>query len=490
MNRIGITAGLLCWTLTLFAVAASAAEGEAGEPPRRPNVLFIAVDDLRPQLGCYGDPVAITPNIDRLAKMGVVFDRAYCQQAVCAPSRASVLTGRRPDATKVWDLKTHFRTVLPDVVTLPQYFKAHGYDSRNVGKIYHDPKNGQDSMSWSAPEIMAITDNAGPKYVLAENLGKKGSWKAAATECADVPDSAYVDGLVSNAAVKLLEELKDTSFFLAVGFRRPHLPFSAPKRYWDLYQADSIPLPDRNQAPEHAPAIALHNGVELRGYTDIPDTGGIPTDKIRELRHGYYACISYVDAQIGRLLDELERLNLLENTLIVLWSDHGFHLGELDLWCKTTNFELDTRVPLIISSPLLINTAIHSEALVELVDIYPTMVELAGLPIPDDLEGTSMVPVIADPQRKWKEGVFSQFPRPWMYKDEPEVMGYSIRTADFRYTEWRNLHNGVLEGRELYHYAIRDIEGKNLAGFPDYRSTELSMKQLLDGGWKNVLTGN
>jgi iduronate 2-sulfatase len=486
MTRIAITAGLLCWALIGFAVAASAAWVEAGEPPRRPNVLFIAVDDLRPQLGCYGDLIAITPNIDRLAKMGVVFDRAYCQQAVCAPSRASVLTGRRPDATKVWDLNTHFRSVLPDVVTLPQYFKAHGYDSRNVGKIYHDPKNGQDSMSWSAPEIMAVTDNAGPKYVLAENLGKKGSWKASATECADVPDSAYVDGMVGNAAVKLLEELKDTSFFLAVGFRRPHLPFSAPKRYWDLYQAGSIPLPDRNQAPEHAPAIALHNGVELRGYTDIPDTGGIPTDKIRELRHGYYACISYVDAQIGRLLDELERLNLLENTLIVLWSDHGFHLGELDLWCKTTNFELDTRVPLIISSPLLINTAIHIEALVELVDIYPTMVELAGLPIPGDLEGASLAPLLTDPDRRWKGVAFSQFPRPWMYKDAPEVMGYSVRSPDFRYTEWRNVKDASVTAAELYRYGDDGIETENLAGRTEHKKTMRKMRALLKNGQKGV----
>lgn len=456
----------------------------------KPNVLFIAVDDLRPQLGCYGDPVAITPNIDRLAQMGVVFNRAYCQQAVCAPSRASVLTGRRPDATKVWDLKTHFRTALPDVVTLPQYFKQNGYVSRNVGKIYHDPENAQDRISWSAPEIMAVTDKAGPKYVLAENLADNRSWKAAATECADVPDSAYVDGKVGNEAIRLLRELKDTTFFLAVGFRRPHLPFTAPKRYWDLYDAADIPMPSPNQAPDNVPEIALHNSVELRGYSDIPDTGELSAASIRELRHGYYASISYIDAQIGRLLDELKRMKLLDNTLIVLWSDHGFHLGELDLWCKTTNFELDTRVPLIISSPLLPNRAVHSEALVELVDIYPTLVELAGLPTPEDLQGISMVPVIVNPERNWKKGVFSQFPRPWMYKDKPEVMGYSVRTSDFRYTEWRNLSNGLSAGRELYDYKVDDIEHRNLAGNPDYRDIEQSMKQLLDGGWEQALPLN
>lgn len=462
----------------------------ANVPPNtaaKPNVLFIVVDDLRPQLGCYGDPIAVTPHIDGLAKMGVVFNRAYCQQAVCAPSRASVLTGKRPDATRVWDLKTHFRAALPEAITLPQYFKLHGYESRSVGKIYHDPADAQDRVSWSAPEIMAVTDNAGPKYVLDENLAAGTAWKAAATECADVADSAYVDGKVANAAVELLHDLKDTAFFLAVGFRRPHLPFSAPKRYWDLYQGTAIPMPSPGQAPVNVPTIALHNGVELRGYTDMPDTGRIPPDNVQELRRGYYASISYVDAQIGKLLEELKRLALLENTLIVLWSDHGFHLGELGLWCKTTNFETDTHVPLIIASPLLGNRGKHSDALVELVDIYPTMVELAGLPVPDDLDGTSMGRVIANPGRSWKKAVFSQFPRPWMYKDKPEVMGYSVRTPHFRYTEWRSLQSGLPTDKELYHYEVDNIEYRNLAGNPDYGDVEQVMKELLEGGWKKAL---
>ncbi len=456
----------------------------------QPNVLFIAVDDLRPQLGCYGDSVAITPNIDRLAKRGVVFNRAYCQQAVCAPSRASVLTGRRPDATKVWDLKTHFREALPDVVTLPQYFRQHGYDARGIGKIYHDPRSAQDSVSWSAPEIMAVTDDAGGKYVLDENLHATGSWKAAAMECADVPDSAYVDGKVCNAAVKVIQELKDTTFFLAVGFRRPHLPFSAPKWYWDLYQEDQLPLPSLDMAPEGAPEIALHNGVELRGYTDIPDIGPIDTQTVRKLRHGYYASITYIDALIGRLLDELERQNLLENTVIVLWSDHGFHLGELDLWCKTTNFELDTRVPLIISSPQRGGSGAHSDALVELVDIYPTLADLAGLPVPKGLEGISLAPLLDNPARSWKKAVFSQFPRPWMYTGEPEVMGYSVRTAAYRYTEWRNVVSGLVESVELYQYKPGSIEHKNLVGSADHTAVCNAMVQSLHNGWKSALPGN
>lgn len=467
------------------AIAASQVIGGRITGRQKPNILFIAVDDLRPQLGSYGDTVAITPNIDRLARMGVVFNRAYCQQAVCAPSRASVMTGRRPDATKVWDLKTHFRKALPHVVTLPQLFKENGYDTRTVGKIYHDPMNAQDGRSWSAPEVMAVTDKAGPKYVLPENLSAGGSWKAAAIECADVPDSAYVDGKVANAAVRLIGELKDTSFFLAVGFRRPHLPFTAPKRYWDLYDPDRIPMPLSADAPANAPKVALHTSVELRGYSDIPDTGRIPHQKARELRHGYYASVSYIDHQIGQLLTELERQSLLSNTIIVLWSDHGFHLGELDLWAKTTNFELDTRVPLIIASPLLSNRNVRSEALVELVDIYPTLGDLAGLPLPKGLEGTSMVPLIASPNRPWKDAVFSQFPRPWMYKEKPEVMGYTVRTANYRYTEWKATNDNSIKASELYYYKGA-LETENVVDQVAFNKAKKEMKRLLNKGWETI----
>ncbi len=492
--RVGFLIRRVVWLLALVLPAIEAAFGEVqGEipvdRPAKPNVLFIAVDDLRPQLGCYGDTVAFTPNLDRLAKMGVVFNRAYCQQAVCAPSRASVLTGRRPDATKVWDLRTHFRAALPDVVTLPQHFKQHGYDARNVGKIYHDPKNAQDPISWSAPEIMAVTDEAGPKYVRTENEPTNGSWKAAATECVDVPDNAYVDGKVADEAIELIGELKDTTFFLAVGFRRPHLPFTAPKRYWDLYQPDEIPGPSRDHAPENAPAIALHNSVELRGYTDIPDVGPLSPQKIRELRHGYYASVSYIDHQIGRLLDELERRDLLSNTIVVLWSDHGYHLGELDLWSKTTNFETDTRVPLIIASPRFSQQGVHSDALVELVDLYPTLADLAGLPIPGGLEGSSMAPLIANPGRTWKKATFSQFPRPWMYQGKPEVMGYSVRTAEYRYTEWIATEDGAVEAAELYHYDD-GIETANLIDQASYKDVRAALQRQLYDGWKNARPEN
>ncbi|TCS85872.1 iduronate 2-sulfatase [Anseongella ginsenosidimutans] len=456
------------------------------QPPARPNVLFIAVDDLRVQLGCYGDPVAVTPNINRLAAKGMVFNRAYCQQAVCNPSRASLMTGRRPNTTRVWNLSTHFREALPQVVTLPQYFKQNGYHTRAIGKIYHDPAWAKDSVSWSAPEILAVTGTKG-KYTLDSNLNKKGSWKAGATERANVEDEAYIDGKVSQAAVELLSEIKDEPFFLAVGFRRPHLPFSAPEPYWELYDPAALPLPKFRQAPANAPELALHHSDELRGYRDIPDEGPLPEEKVRELIHGYYAATSYIDAQIGNVIRELERLGLRENTIIVLWSDHGFHLGEHGLWSKTTNFELDTRVPLIISAPGQEATGVRSDALVELVDLYPTLAELAGLTLPAGLEGTSMKPLLADPDQPWKTAAFSQFPRPWRYKKQPAIMGYSLRTADYRYTEWQDFETGEVEARELYDHRKDPLETENIAGKNEQAKNIELLSQMLKEGWQGAV---
>ncbi|RAV29544.1 sulfatase [Sinomicrobium soli] len=452
----------------------------------KPNILFIAVDDLRPNLGCYGNSVAITPNIDRLAARGIVFDNAYCQQAVCAPSRASLMTGRRPDRTKVWNLNTHFRKALPDVVTLPQYFKQHGYHTECVGKIYHDPEQAQDLVSWSVPETLAVTGKAGPKYVLDINTNKKGSWKAAATENANVEDSAYVDGKVSRAAVNILNTIKDKPFFLAVGFRRPHLPFSAPQKYWSMYDRESLPLPANPDTPDGTPEVALHSSKELRGYTDIPESGPIPRQKIRELIHGYYASTSFIDAQIGKLLDRLEQLHLMENTIIVLWSDHGYHLGEHNLWSKTTNFELDTRVPLILSVPGQKQHGEHTDALVELVDLYPTLAELAGLPAPEGVEGISMGPLLSHPDKKWKKAVFSQFPRPWFYKDEPEIMGYSVRTRNYRYTEWLDFRTREVKARELYNHRNDPRETRNLANNNRFSEQVDRLSHVLKAGWQKA----
>lgn len=481
-NPAGALRFILCITTLSLSACGTASSQNAG----RPNVLFIAVDDLRPRLGCYGDPLAITPNIDRLAARGVLFNRAYCQQAVCAPSRASVMTGRRPDATKVWNLSTHFRKALPDVVTLPQYFKQQGYHTRCVGKIYHDPASAQDPVSWSAPETLAVTGKAGPKYVLDSNLHRKGGWKAAATERADVPDSAYVDGIVGNAAVRILREISDRPFFLAVGFRRPHLPFSAPERYWAMYDEMKMPLPENPQAPAGVPAVAMHPSTELRGYTDIPDAGPLDEATICRLIQGYYAGTSFIDAQIGRLLDELEELGLTSNTIIVLWTDHGYHLGEHDLWCKTTNFELDTRVPLIISVPGNPG-GLETDALAELVDLYPTLADLAGLEVPDGLEGVSLAPVLEETDRPWKKAAFSQFPRPWFYKGEPQTMGYSVRTDRYRYTEWQDFKTGEVQARELYDHRTDPLETRNLAAGGKHSALIKRLSAVLAEGWQGAL---
>jgi len=445
-----------------------------------PNILFIAIDDLRPQLGCYGDKIVLSPNIDKLAGSGVLFSRAYCQQAVCSPSRTSLMTGRRPNTSKVWDLKTHFRNTIPDVITLPQHFKNNGYYTQCIGKIYHDPASAQDSLSWSAPEILAVTKREG-KYVLPANLSKKNA-KAAATEQADVPDDAYIDGQVANQAVEVLKKIKDKPFFLAVGFRRPHLPFSAPKKYWDMYDRKKIPLPVHRTLPANIPPYAAHNNEELLGYSDI-ESGNLTTaSKMQELLHGYYSAISYTDAQIGKVLAELDRLNLTKNTIIVLWSDHGFHLGESGLWAKATNYELDTRVPLIITAPGKAH-GVKSDKLVELVDLYPTLAELGRLPTPQGLEGTSLAPLLTRPDQPWKSAAFSQFPRPWIYKGEqPELMGYAIRTGRYRYVEWRDFKTDAVKATELYDQQADPDEINNITDVALIRK----LQQQLHDGWQKA----
>ena len=457
---------------------------------KKPNVLFIAIDDLRCTVGCLGDKIAVTPNMDRLAREGTVLLKAYCQQAVCNPSRASVITGLRPDTLKVWDLKTHFRKHHPDIVTLPQYFKRHGYYTQSFGKVIHGQgAPSTDPPSWSAEPVWDHCTKR-DQYVLPENQPGDKSGKQAAAECADVPDEAYIDGKVAAGAVKKIDELAENgkAFFLAVGFRKPHLPCSAPKKYWDMYERrtfenDDWPALNR---PEDGPDIALHNWKELRGYTDIPNIGAVPPEKAAEVRHGYYAATSYTDAQIGKLIDTLDRCGLRENTIICLWSDHGFHLGEHTIWCKTSNYEFDARVPLIISSPHKKKGQV-CRRLVELVDMYPTLVELAGLSLPSGSEGTSMVPLLDDPQRSWKKAAFTQFPRPAYYKKSIDAMGYSARTEEFHYIEWIDLKKKQPIAIELYDHRLDPYELTNLARKRQQQPTVRQLSQLLKNGWKAAL---
>jgi len=385
----------------------------------------------------------------------------------------------------VWDLNTHFRETLPDAVTLPQYFKNHGYHTRSIGKIFHGSgKPAKDPPSWSVEPLYDIERDASGRYALPENLKGKGH-KRAATEAADVPDNAYIDGKVCDAAVQALDELKPSGapFFLAVGFRKPHLPFCAPTKYWDLYDRAAIPSPVTTAPPEGAPELAVRSWRELEGYTDIPDDGKLPAEKVRELRHGYYACVSYIDAQIGRLLDKLDRHGLANNTVIVFWGDHGFHLGEQGLWTKANNYELSTRAPLILAVPGQGRPGAKTDALVEFIDVYPTLVEICGLPLPCGLEGTSLLPWILDPTRTGKPAAFSQYPRMRQghrHRGPGEIMGYAVRTDRHRYVEWIDWSNRDVLARELYDLSADPHETRNVAGQPGRAQTIKEMSLLLN----------
>jgi iduronate 2-sulfatase len=474
----------------LVMLAAFGFASARGAEGRRPNVLFIAVDDLRPALGCYGDASAVSPNIDRLAARGVLFDRAYCQQAVCSPSRLSLLSGRRPDTIRVWDLNTHFRDTLPDLVPLPQLFKDHGYVTRSIGKIYHGSgKPAKDPPSWSLPPLFDHERDPNTRYALPENRAGTGL-KRASVESADVADDTYVDGLVCEAALQDLGEMAAGSepFFLAVGFRKPHLPFCAPRKYWEMHQRDRIPPPATRSYPDGAPELATRSWGEFEGYSDIPEDGQLTAEKVAELRHGYYACVSYVDALVGRLLDRLEELGLAENTIICLWGDHGFHLGEQGLWTKANNFELSTRVPLIVAAPGI--AAARCGRLVELVDVYPSLAELAGLPAPEGVEGISFKPLLEDPARSWKKAVFSQYPRALegsRHKKDGDIMGRAVRTDSHRYVEWRKNKGGGLLAVELYDLREDPDESVNIVMNAEPGTLLPYLRRLLERGWQDAL---
>lgn len=434
---------------------------------QKPNVLFIAADDLRCDLACYGHPLAKTPHLDQLAKRGLLFKQAYCQQAVCNPSRASVMTGLRPNTLQIWDLPTHFREVKPGIVTLPQLFKQQGYFTQNIGKIFHNWRQNiqGDPVSWSVPAVMHYATHGSDKPVISKNEELPVNLaKALKTERRDVPDSAYFDGRIADLAVDALQKLKQKQepFFLAVGFWKPHLPLNPPKKYWDLYDQSPITAPNNPTPPKNVPKVALHNGRELLGTKGRKLT----SNEVIELRTGYLAGISYLDAQVGKVIAELDRLGLSDNTIIVFWSDHGFHLGEHGLWCKTSNFENDAHVPLMISIPKMKQAGTSSDALVELLDLYPTLVELCNLPDSGPLEGKSLVPLFTDPTQQFKPAAYTQHPRPAYYKGNPQFMGVSVRTPRYRYTEWRDFKTGKVKAQELYDHKVDPDENNNIVDAP------------------------
>lgn len=482
MGLKGIGLGLMApLTRSVFSMV------EAEEDEGRYNVLFIAVDDLRPQLNCYGHRRMISPNLDRLASSGTLFERTYCQQAVCAPSRSSLLSGCRPDTTRIYDLNTPLRRAMPDVLSLPQHFRNHGYYTVSLGKIYHHKNDDLESWCeepWRPPNEFpgyATEENlkAMERYWAARRQGRK-IQRGSAVECADLPDEAYPDAKTADRAIEYLRRLKERRFFLAVGFVKPHLAFACPRRYWDLYRREEIELADNPFKPKDCPDIALHNWGELRQYAGIPQRGSLSDDQARELIHGYYACVSFLDAQIGRVLDELERLGLWDKTVIVVWGDHGWHLGDHGLWCKHTNFETATHSPLIVRSPGQKAPGRKTRALTEFVDIYPSLCDLCGLPKPEHLEGYSFAPLMDDPDQPWKKAAFSQYPR-------GRAMGYSMRTDRYRYTEWIHRKTGEVVARELYDHEADPGENVNVAVLPENRGLVGKLSEMLHAGWRAAL---
>jgi iduronate 2-sulfatase len=443
---------------------------------------LICVDDLKPALGCYGDKLAKTPNLDRLAARGMRFDRAYCNQAVCAPSRNNLMVGSRSTTLGIYSLDYNFRKAVPEGVTLTQYFMRHGWRAEGIGKIFHiGHGNTGDPASWSVPfqpdkvvEYLRPENSANGQltreeaYFTNQRLGANRSLpRGHAWEIADVPDCAYADGRIADEGIRRLEAAKgrpDQPFFLALGFVKPHLPFCAPKKYWDMHDPAAFKLAHQTSPPEGAPPYAGKTLLELNQYEPVPEQPPLGPDLQRHLIHGYYAATSYMDAQLGRVLDELDRLQLASNTIIGLWGDNGWHLGDHGAWTKHTNYEEANHIPLIIVAPGVAKAGSSTRQPTETVDLYPTLVELAGLPkaaVPQQLDGTSLVPVLRQPAKRVRDHAYHAFPR--RRQGEP-VIGRAIRTERYRLVEWKV--PGAPQNSadyELYDYRKDPDETRSLA---------------------------
>lgn len=483
------------------------------------NILFIAIDDLKPLLSNYGETQMKTPNFDRLASLGMTFTNAHVQYAVCGASRASVMTGTNPDTNKVWDLHTDFRESNPDLISMPEHLINQGYETTGTGKIYHIPSaaKGHDGKTWSIPHKMpknfdskygepALNHYQNPETkakmvqltteAKAKGITKRGKIRKyvlqrlkPSTENINVGDDAYNDGLFTQTALKQIAQLESGNkpWFLGVGYQKPHLPFTAPKKYWDLYDRSKIELAEFQQTAKGTPKFAYHSFGEIRAYSDIDNSlrvgDKIPEAKQRELIHGYMACVSYIDTQIGILLDELERRNILEDTVIVLWGDHGFHLGDHTEWCKHSNFEQATRIPFMFAGPGVAKNQ-KSHHPVNLVDLFPTIFDLAGVQQHPQTDGKSLVTLLDNDTSTTIEMDFAYH----QYMRGPR-MGYAIRTDRYRYTEWHadnyrsynNYNTSKIVGRELYDYEKDPLETRNLVKDPAYKAIVLKLKGKLKG---------
>lgn len=497
--------------------------GPAEKPAKAPNILFISIDDLRPALGVYGDSIVHSPNIDRLAADGITFRRTFAQSAVCAPSRASLMTGLRPDSTRVWHLGDKFREINPQTVTMPQYFSKYGYHTVNIGKIFHNYM--PDSVSWNEPDLRPS------QYVKPEWLGRDGEtfyiseevqksqelkrdsllklrpvryangWNTGpAWEAADVHDTLYYDGAQNELAKRTLSRIAgmDKPFYMGLGYFRPHLPFAVPKKYWDLYDRDKMPLADNPEIPKNAPVYSMNSMYELRHYDGFNHIGH-PTssyrmskDTARILRQGYYASVSYVDALVGDLIAHMKEIGIYDNTIIVLWGDHGWKLGDHNSWGKMTNYNIDLSVPVIVRAPDQKNRGAQTFGITELVDLFPSLCELAAVDVPDYMQGVSFVPLMENPRQDWKKAAFSQFHRrPRVSADGKRYMGYSINTGSYHYIEWYGWnHNagqrGELKGTELYDVVNDPTETVNIAADVKYNEVLTGLSAQLASGWRSA----
>ena len=439
-------------------------------PPMQPNILFIGVDDLRPEINAYGAQHIQSPHLDRLANEGLTFTRAYCNVPVCGASRASLMTGIKPSKNRFVGFNTWAEKDAPEAISLPEHFKNNGYYTISNGKIFHHRKDMLES--WSEEPWRPKSDKlSGRGYLTLENkniIDSINDARAWPYEWADVPDEAYNDGIIAQKSIEDLKRLAemDQPFFLAVGFMKPHLPFNAPKKYWDLYPKETIDLPDNYFIPENSPESAIHNFGELRNYFGVPKLGPISDDMAKTLIRGYYACVSYTDAQIGKLLNALDELDLRNNTVVILWGDHGWQLGEHTLWCKHSNFDVAMRVPMIISVPGY-KGGLVTDALVEYIDIFPSLSELAGLDQPEQLHGRSFIPLLNNPNQIFKDVIYSRY-----------IYGESIKTDQYLYTEWYN-NNGALYGRMLYDHYTDPAENVNISEIPENKTLVDSLSKIL-----------
>ncbi|MFM1941225.1 MAG: hypothetical protein RI897_207 [Verrucomicrobiota bacterium] len=446
--------------------------------PEKPNVLLLCVDDLKPLLGCYGDPLAKTPNLDRLAARGMRFNTAFCNQSVCAPSRNNLLLGSRSTSTGIYDLGRHFRDEVPNAVTMPQHFMQHGWTAESIGKILHTGHgNHDDPLSWSSPSVIEkVVEYLDPAnsangqltreeaYFSNRELGRIGQLpRGAAWENSDVPDNAYADGRIADEGIRRLQkaaEHPETPFFLALGFVKPHLPLTAPKRFWDLHDPAAFPLAPFQHDPAGAPRYAGKRGGEIVNYAPLTVDNLKDPEIQRTLIHAYYACTSFTDSQIGRVLDELDRLKLTNNTIIVLWGDHGWHLGDHGYWTKHTTYEQANHIPLLIIAPGITQPGSTTSQPAETVDIFPTLAELAGLPTPtgpQPIDGLSLVPVLRNPNHRVRDHAYHCYPR-------GDRLGRAIRTERYRLVEWKKIGATPDTAEfELYDYVVDPPETRNLA---------------------------